>query len=110
MWRPGLVSWLLRQWRSLSAGLQHLSARAARRSSASALQRFTLAQSAAAIALVALTFALLVSRKLSMSSGQPGAESNGVAPFDAGAPPRPDMSDASEREPAKELPGPTRDR
>ena len=87
MGRPGLVSWLVRWSRWLADGLQRISVRAARRAATSVLQRFTLAQCAAALALVALTFALLVARKLSPPAGGAASESNGVAPFDASAPP-----------------------
>ena len=81
MRRPSQVSWLLRGLRSLARRLQRFSVRAARRASASALQRFTLAQCAAALALVALTFALLVARKLSMSSESPPTDSEAAAPL-----------------------------
>jgi hypothetical protein len=108
MWRPWLVVPVLRWLRSLFTGIQGLAARAARRSSASALRRFTLAQSAAALALVALTFALLVTRKLSLSLGTPAAESPGVTPFDAGAPRGQGSIDAGAREPALESQSPAK--
>ena len=85
--------------RSLADDVQRFAIRAARRASASALQRFTLAQCAAAFALVALTFALLVARKLSMFSGNSAAESDGAAPFDAGAPGERDLRDAAQSAP-----------
>jgi len=105
MWRPWLVSRLPRWLRSLAGSVQRLSTRAARRASASALQRFTLAQCAAALALVALTFALLVARKLSTASGNPPMESRRAAQFDAGTARGQDVNDEARRDPAQ-LPAP----
>src|SRR5919205_1030769 len=92
---PWLVR-LVRGWRALFTGFQRLSTRAARRASASALRRFTLAQCAAALALLALTFALLVTRKLATSTGTLSSESNGFTLYDAGPAPRQDVPDAAE--------------
>jgi hypothetical protein len=93
---------MLNWWRSLFTWMRRLSARAARRASASALRRFTLAQCAAALALVALTFALLTSRKMSLSLETPPAEPHSVAPLDAGAPLGQDVTGAAEHEPARD--------
>jgi hypothetical protein len=69
------------------------------------LQRFTLAQCAAAVALVALTFALLVARKLSMPSANPATEWQRAAQLDAGTPRGQDSNEDPRREPAP-LPAP----
>jgi hypothetical protein len=83
MWRSMRVAWLLDWLRSLSTSIRRSSGRAAQRSATSALHRFTMAEVAAAISLVALAFALIVTRKL-LTPRELTQETQGVTSPDAG--------------------------